>query len=192
MKKLLLYLLVLILSMISWSGIVAESTSVSNVKNPITISNLASAAKDDLIYLSMQAHFNLPDFLIDAVNTGIKLTFIADIEMLNKRSMLPNKKVLDLEWHKDLHFYSLTRHYVVDDVTFNRQANFNSLENAFTFLGHYESLPITEQPLLASSQATHTRVRIKLSRANLPLLLRLKSYILYPRPLSSDWHQWSL
>ena len=192
MKKLLLYSSLLLLLAVPLASIVEEQTPQAHSSKPITIGYLSPIIRDDLIYVSMQAHFDLPDFLITAVNTGIELTFIADIEILNNNKLLPNRKVLDLEWHKQLHFYALTRHYVVEDVTFNQQANFNSLKNALVFLGRYDSMPITDKPLLSSSQATHTRVRVKLSRADLPLLLRLKSYILYPKPLSSNWHQWSL
>ena len=192
MKQHLLYLSLLILFIVPLSSIIGEQVSAEDSEMPITISYLSPNLKNNLVHLSLQAHFDLPDFLITAVNTGIQLTFIADIEILKQRELLPSKKILDLEWHKKLHFYALTRHYVVEDLAFDQQANFNSLENALIFLGHYDDVPITEKPLLASSQATHTRVRIKLSRADLPLLLRLKSYVLYPKALSSDWHQWSL
>ena len=192
MKKLFLYLSLFLLLAVPLVGIVEEQSTQGGAAKPITISYLSPVIKDDLIYLTLQAHFDLPDFLITAVNTGIELTFIADIEILDKEKFLANKRVLNLEWHKKLHFYALTRHYVVEDLTFNQQANFNSLESALVFLGWYDNVPINEKLLLASSQATHTRVRVKLSRADLPLLLRLKSYILYPKPLSSNWHQWSL
>ena len=192
MKRLLLYLSLLSLSAVPLADMAAQTATTPDRQKPIIINNLSSATKDDLIHLSLQAHFNLPDFLITAVNTGTELTFIADIESINERKLMFDKKVLDIEWHKKLHLYALARHYVVEDVTFNRQANFNSLENALIYLGRYDDVPITEKALLVSSQATHTRVRIKLSRADLPPLLRLKSYVLYPRPLSSDWHQWSL
>ncbi|MBC6414343.1 MAG: DUF4390 domain-containing protein [Chromatiales bacterium] len=192
MKQLFLYSVLFILSAIPTSGVVDETVPSDNLTDPITISSLSSAVRDHLIYLSLQAHFELPDFLISAVNTGIELTFIVDIEVLNNRKVLPNKKFIDLQWRKKLHFYALTQHYVVEDLSFNQQANFNSLENALAFLGHYDNVPVIEQTLLASSQATNMRVRIKLSRADLPVLLRLKSYVLYPQPLSSNWYQWSL
>ena len=192
MKKGLLYLSLFILSVAPLSDTIGQHDTTEGSGKPIAISYLSPNIKDNLIYLSLQAHFDLPDFLITAVNTGIQLTFITDIEILKQKRLLPSKKILDLEWHKKLHFYALTRHYVVEDLTFNQQANFNSLKNALALLGRYDNIPITGKPFLDSSQATHIRVRIKLSRADLPLLLRLKSYLSYPKPLSSDWHQWSL
>ena len=192
MKKLLLYLSVLVLAVMSLASIVKGHSPTAGGSKPITIVYLAPTTENNLLHLSLQAHFDLPDFLISAINTGIDLTFIADIEIVQQRKLLPDKDILDLEWHKKLHFYALTRHYVVEDLTFNKQANFNSLRCALVLLGRYNKVPITDKPLSASSAATHARVRVKLSRADLPLPLRLKSYIIYPRPLSSDWHQWSL
>ena len=191
MKKLLLYLSVLVLAVMSLTSIV-KGHSPTGSSQPITIVYLSPTTENNLLHLSLQAHFDLPDFLISAINTGIDLTFITDIEIVKQRKLLPDKDILELKWHKKLHFYALTRHYVVEDLTFNKQANFNSLRNALVLLGRYNKIPITDKPLSASSDATHARVRIKLSRADLPLPLRLKSYIMYPRPLSSDWHQWSL
>lgn len=157
----------------------------------INISHLASNVQGGLIHLDAQANFNLPSVLTTALTKGTKLVFIADIQILKKIDMWPDKKVLNLQWYKQLHFYALTRKYVVEDLTFDKQASFNSLNSALAHLGHYENIPITEASLVSSSQATHMRVRIKLSRKELPLPLRLKSYLSLSWPLSSDWHQWS-
>ena len=192
MKKHFLYISLFALSVVPLSGIIEAQVSPKDTAEPITISYLSPDIKDDLIYLSMQASFDLPDFLITAVNTGIQLNFIADIEILKKRALLANKKLLISAWHKKLHFHALTRHYVVEDLNLNQQANFNSLGSALIFLGRYDNIAIAEKSSPALSQATHMRVRVKLSRADLPLLLRLKSYLSYPGPLSSDWHQWAL
>ena len=190
MKKSFLYILLLALLVVPLSGIIEAQVSPKDTTKPITISYLSPDIKDNLIHLSMQASFDLPDFLITAVNTGIQLNFIADVEILKQRALLPNKKLLGAAWHKKLHFHALTRHYIVEDLNLNQQANFNSLGSAQRFLGRYDNIAITEKSSLALSQATHMRVRVKLSRADLPLLLRLKSYLLYPEPLSSNWHQW--
>ncbi len=192
MKKYFLYISSFALSVVMFSGIIEAQVSPKKPTTPITISYLSPDTKDDLIYLNMQASFDLPDFLITAVNTGTQLNFIADVEIFEKRRVLPNKKLLDEAWRKKLHFHALTRHYVVEDLDLNQQANFNSLSSALMFLGRYSNMAIIEKSSLILSQATHMRVRIKLSRADLPLLLRLKSYLSYPEPLSSDWHQWSL
>ena len=192
MKKHFLYILLFALLVMPLSEIIEAQVSPENTAKPITISYLSPDIKNDLIYLSIQASFDLPDFLITAVNTGIQLSFIADVEILKQRALLPNKKLLSSAWHKKLHFHALTRQYVIDDLNLNQQANFNSLGSALIFLGRYNNIAITEQSLPALSQATHMRVRVKLSRADLPLLLRLKSYLSYPEPLSSDWHQWAL
>ena len=192
MKRLFLYIALLALSVVPLSGILGAQVSTEDTSKPITISYLSPDIRDDLIYLSMQANFDLPDFLITAVNTGIQLNFIADVEILKQRALLPNEKLLVSAWHKKLHFHALTRHYVVEDLSLNWQANFNSLKSALVFLGRYNNMTVTEKSSPTLSQATHMRVRIKLSRADLPLLLRLKSYLLYSAPLSSNWHQWSL
>ncbi len=192
MRKYFLYVSLFALSVMPLSGIIEAQVSAKDTTKPITISYLSPNIRDDLIYLSMQTSFDLPDFLITAVNTGIQLNFIADVEILKKRALLPNKKLLVSAWHKKLHFHALTRHYVVEDLNLNQQANFNSLGSALIFLGRYDNIAITEQSSPALSQATHMRVRVKLSRADLPLLLRLNSYLSYPEPLSSDWHQWAL
>ncbi len=192
MNRHFLYVGFFALSVVPLSGIIEAQVSPKDPTTPITISYLSPNIKDDLIYLSMQASFDLPDFLITAVNTGIQLNFIADVEIFEKRTLLPNKKLLSAAWHKQLHFHALTRHYVVEDLNLNQQANFNSLGSALVFLGRYDGIAVTEKSSPALAQATHMRVRVKLSRADLPLLLRLKSYLSYPEPLSSDWHQWSL
>ena len=192
MKRLFLYTALVALSAVPLSGIIEAQVSPKDTTKPITISYLSPDIKDDLMYLSMQANFDLPDFLITAVNTGIQLNFIADVEILKHRALLPNEKLLVSAWHKKLHFHALTRHYVVEDLSLNQQANFNSLKSALVFLGRYDNMAVTKKLLPTLSQATHMRVRVKLSRADLPLLLRLESYLSYSKPLSSNWHQWSL
>jgi len=185
-----LYLSLLVL--VAFAGVVLAQAPMTKSATPIVISQIASQIKDNLLVFSAQADIELPEFLVTAINTGSKLTVVADIEILRQRDFLPDKRILDVEWHRRLHLYALTRKYVVEDLALDTQANLNSLAEALQFVGAYNDMVISEAALLNTSQATHVRVRVKVLRAELPLLLRLKSYLLYPRPLSSDWYQWSL
>ena len=169
-----------------------EVVTQSQSKKIITMKSGRTTDYGDTISLSAQVTFDLPGLLVDALNKGVSLIFIAELQVLREREVLADKEVVDLQLPRRLRYHALTRKYIVDDLATSGQAMFNSLNAALSHLGKYEDMPLIKVPLAKASQATHARMRMYLQRSNLPFPLRLQSYFSMPWSLSSEWYQWSL
>ncbi len=157
----------------------------------IVLNNIRPVERDGFIRLGAQAAYTLPAAVIAALNRDTELVFVTRIQVLRDHRFLPDKKIADLRLRRRIAFHALTRKYIVDDLTFSRQAAFNSLDDALDHLGRHRDIAIIEKSLAAGSGATHIRVKVGLSRMDLPLPMQAQS-LLPDWWLSSDWYQWSL
>ena len=157
----------------------------------ITLGDIDSGERDGFIRFDAQADYQLPAALIAAMNRDTQLVFVTQIQVLGERRFLPARKIARLQLRRRIGYHSLTRKYIVDDLTFARQAAFNSLDDALDHLGRYRGIRVIEKALAAGSGATHVRIRVRLSRADLPLPMKAQS-LLPDWWLLSDWYQWSL
>lgn len=157
----------------------------------ITIGGLNTSERDGLIRFDAQADYRLPAALIAAMNRDTKLVFVTQIQVLGERRFLPARKIARLQLRRRIGYHSLTRKYIVDDLTFAREAAFNSLDDALDHLGRHRDISVIQKSLAAGSGATHVRIRVKLSRTDLPLPMQAQS-LLPDWWLYSDWYQWPL
>jgi len=161
----------------------------------ITLAGIEPTERDGFIRFSAQADYRLPAALIAAMNRDTQLVFVTQIQVLAERrvlsSFLPARKIARLQLRRRIGYHSLTRKYIVDDLTFARQAAFNSLDDALDHLGRHRDISVIEKALAAGSGATHVRVRVKLSRTELSLPMQAQS-LLPDWWLASDWYQWAL
>lgn len=159
----------------------------------ITLGGLNSGERDGFIRFDAQADYQLPAALIAAMNRDTQLVFVTQIQVLGERrfGFLPSRKIARLQLRRRIGYHSLTRKYIVDDLTFARQAAFNALDDALDHLGRYRDISVIQKSLAAGSGATHVRIRVKLSRTDLPLPMQAQS-LLPDWWLYSDWYQWPL
>lgn len=159
----------------------------------ITLGGIDSGERDGFIRFDAQADYRLPAAVIAAMNRDTQLVFVTQIQVLGERRFrfLPPRKIARLQLRRRIGYHSLTRKYIVDDLTFARQAAFNSLDDALDHLGRHRDISVIEKSLAAGSGATHVRIRVKLSRTDLPLPMQAQS-LLPDWWLRSDWYQWSL
>lgn len=169
-----------------------EITAPDQSGDIITIESGEAMMHDDTISLNAQASFELPDILVTALNKGVNLIFVAEVQVLQERDMWTDKEIVNIQLPRRLSFHALTRKYIVDDLATSVRETFNSLNSALLYLGSYEGIALIKSPLAMASQATHVRMRMRLQRSNLALLLRLKTYFSMPWPMSSNWRQWPL
>ena len=158
----------------------------------IAIDSGAPTVEGGTLVLDARASFNLPAVLVTALNKGVHLFFVTEVQILEHRRFLPDKKIIDLRLPRQLRFHALTRKYIIDDISASKRTSFSSLGSALSALGAYEDVVLVKARFAAASQAAYMRMRISLQRSRLPLPLRLKSYFSLPWAMSSDWRQWSL
>ena len=176
-------LLVLLLTLVVPLEAVSDSITISQVRVPV---------KERQLYLDATADINLPTGVNNALDKGVDLFLQTTIQILSRRALLPDKRVAELNIRRRISFHALTNKYTVDDLTFDTRKSFSSLSSALVYAGKFNAVSLLDASLAKPFDTALMRMRVSLSRRELPLALRLKSYFAREWYLSSGWHVWSL
>ena len=158
----------------------------------ITLSQVNAPIKGGLLHLDAVADVRLPAGARTALDNGVDLFLDTTIQVLSKRRFLPDKRIAELNVRRRIAFHALTNKYTVDDLTYGTRKSFSSLLNALVYAGKYQNVSLVDVSLAKPFDTSLMRMRIKLSRRELPIALRLKSYFTRDWYLSSGWYVWPL
>lgn len=165
-------------------GAWAQSIELTQASVPI---------RDGMIYLSATADIRLPNAVRDALEKGVGLIFVTTIQVRKEQyPLLPAKRMSELKIKRRLSYHALTKRFTVDDLTFKKRESFSSLLRALTYLGKYRDVSVISESLVKEETDVSIRIRVALTREELPVPLRLKSYWPGSWYLFSDWYEWSL
>ena len=161
-------------------------------ESDIRLMEVNSVVKNGIYHLDAVAEVRLPQVVRDALDNGVSLFFVTTLRIKKKKKFLWDKNIAQLDINRRLSFHALTKKYTVDDLTFNHRKSFSSLLPALKYLGRYRDVSVIGVSLAQPSPTTVMQVRIKLSRSELPVPLRMKSYLSRDWYLASDWREWPL
>lgn len=174
------------------SGVLSAQTDNHAAQSSnILINQVHTYNENDLLYLDITAATALPAAVKEALDSGIQLSFITEIEIYSPQRLWPNKKLSRFEIIKKISFHALTKKFIVNDLGTNKTQTFDSIDNALSYLGLYRGIPLTSTALSKSMADAMIRVRIRLLKDKLPWLLYFKSRLPAWR-LSSGWYAWHL
>ncbi len=147
----------------------------------------------DRVYL-LNAHFNyvFSKEAVEALEHGVPLLILVDIEILTPRWYWSDKTIAELEQGYLLLYHALSESYIVNNLNSGTQNNFVSLEQALNFLNTIKELPVLDANLLKSDKDYYLRVRTHLDIESLPAPMRPLAYISSDWQLASDWYEWPL
>ena len=132
----------------------------------------------------------------DALDTGIPLDVVIDVDLLRHRRILWDKSVASWSLHRSLRFHALSRQYLVSGagIADDGYGNFSSLSDALGYLGHIRHLllPLARQKPLAVDGDYRVRLRVYLDIGALPSPLQPLAYASPAWHLNSGWTTWSV
>ncbi len=159
----------------------------------IVLKQANAPTRDGMIYLSATADIRLPDQVRTALDNGVRLTLEATIQVRKEDQVfLPSKRLVELKIKRWLSYHALTKRFTVDDKMLNKRESFSSFLRALTYLGKYRDIPVIKEEMVKGEENVFVRMRIALTREELPMPLRLKSYVTKEWYLFSDWYEWAL
>ena len=158
----------------------------------IILTQVNAPVKENQLYLDATADIRLPAGVQMALDNGIDIFLDATIQILSQRPLFPDKKIAVLNIRRRIAFHALTDKYTVDDLTLGTRKSFSSLLSALIYAGKYRDVSLLDIALAKPFDKALMRMRIKMSRRELPIVLRLKSYLARDWYVSSDWYVWPL
>ncbi|PCH85727.1 MAG: hypothetical protein COB26_05230 [Piscirickettsiaceae bacterium] len=135
--------------------------------------------------------YYLNDDIVEALDSGITLTFNVSLVIFERRPWLWNKRQATLIFPFRLKYNTLSQTYQVTNVTNNRKQVFSGLTPALHALGTIADVSIYNIPTELTSNHSAT-LDVSLNIEALPLPMRPLAYIKPNWHVRSDTFQWLL
>ena len=146
---------------------------------------------DGVFRLDADIQYVLSEPVTEALLNGVKLVFELEIQVLRVRAWMPDKEVANLNQRFRLIYHALSQQYLVDNINTGVQETFPDLSSALRYLGEIVNLPIIDASLLETKRNYVSKIRARLAVDELPLPLRLRSYVSpawWLADLATDWY----
>jgi len=154
-----------------------------------TIPRAEIVLTDKVYHLNASLEFDFSDEVLQAINNGVPLVLVLDIEFLRLRQYLWNQEVATLEQRFQLDYHALSEQFVVRNLNSGAQFTFFSLTAALLKIGEIQRLPIIDEQLLFADddENIYARIRTRIEYDALPVPLRINALISKSWWLSSVW-----
>ncbi len=143
-------------------------------------------------YLNADVDLSLSNDAVNALENGLPLTVVLQIEIVKHHSWWWDKKVATLEQRYQISFHALTRRFIITNLNSGDQQSYASYRDAITSLGQVSDLPVIDANLLQPDTRYDIRMRAALDIKDFPGPLQLIASLFKGWDLTSDWYEWVL
>ncbi len=161
-------------------------------KGEFLVRNAVAFERDGVYYINASIDYELNDFAIEALESGVALTFEVRLEVERSRRWRPDKEVAELLQLYELQFHALSERYIVRNLNSGEQNTYLTLGGALGALGQIENLPLLDAALLKPERIYEVRLKAVLDIRSFPGPLRLVSAFFGDWRLASRWYEWRL
>ncbi len=156
------------------------------------IRNASTRLDAGVWYLAARIDYRLNRDTLDALQSGIPLTFDLQVEVTEDRNWLPDVEVAALRQYFELSWQPLSRGYLVRNKNSGDQRAHTTLFAALNDLGRITALPLIDAALIEEDKDYQVRLRAVLDQQQLPGPLRMLAFWDDDFTLESEWYRWNL
>lgn len=157
-----------------------------------TVRSVATELKENVYLLNARVDYTFSEEAQRALQSGIPLIILMDLEVERLRSWWWNKEVAKLQQGYLLIYHALTKKYIVNNLNSGAQHNHISFTAALQTLGRINALPLIDRGLIEDDSRYQVNLRVYLDIESLPAPMRPLAYLSSDWRLSSDWYSWPL
>lgn len=168
------------------------SANVAAAPPQFTVHDAKTVLSGEIYQLEAKLEYQFSEVVLTALNNGVLLTLVLDIEVFSPSRYLWDDVIATLEQRYEIQYHALSEQYLLRNINSGSQFVYSSLDDALAALGKIEQLPILDAHLLQEDERYMVRVRSRLDLASLPVPLQLKAYVSSSWWLNSGWYSWNL
>ncbi len=142
--------------------------------------------------LDAEIVYELNSEVREALANGIPLFFQVEVQILSLQKWFWNKVISTAYKTNSLKYHVLSKQYILENIETGKSESYPDLESVLIQQGRISAMYIAEADYLAQQNKYVVQLRSRLLSNQLPLPLRMKSYISPKWRLNSDWYQWPL
>jgi hypothetical protein len=145
--------------------------------------------EDDQYLLNAEFEFSLSPTLEEALQRGIPLYFVLELEIARPRWYWFDEKLVAYQTTTRLSYNALTRQYRLSSGLFSQTAP--SLEDAIRLLSRVRSREVARRDDLPKGYRYEAALRLRLDGTQLPKPIQISALAARDWQLSSDWYRWT-
>ena len=157
-----------------------------------SIQSVETRLQDQVYMLDTRLDLAFSDEAKKALQSGIPIIILLDIEVEQLRSWWWNKTVNRLQQGYLLLYHGLTEKYIVNNLDSGTQGDYTSLGACLSAMSRINRLPLIDATRLEKDKLYQLRLKVYLDIESLPAPMRPLAYISSDWQLASDWYIWPL
>ncbi len=158
----------------------------------LEIRNASSRLNAGVWYLDARIDYRLNSETLEALRSGIPLTFELEVEVARHRRWWPDEDVALLRQYFELSWQPLAEGYLVRNKNSGDQRTHTTLYAALNDLGQIKSLPLIDAAIIDEGEEYEVSLRAVLDQQQLPGPLRMLTFWDDGFTLESEWYRWIL
>lgn len=171
---------------------IASTWSISASAQQFTIENANTELVDQVYKLNASLKYSFSKEALNALENGVSLILILDIEVIKPRRYLWDEAIATLEQKYEIQYLALADQYLLANKNSGAQHVYHTLEDALDTLEQIDGLPLIDEHLLDKNERYKVQVRSRLDIDSLPVPIRLTAYFSSNWWLTSGWYSWDL
>lgn len=168
------------------------STNVFSAPAQFAVHDAKTSLSGEVYHLEARLDYQFTEVVLAALDNGVTLTLVLDIEVYSPSRYLWEEVIATLEQRYEIQYHALSEQYLLRNLNSGSQFVYSSLDSALATLGKLDRVPILDAHLLQENEHYKVRVRSRLDFDSLPVPLQLKAYVSSDWWLSSGWYSWDL
>ncbi len=185
---------------VCWLLLVISESSASapgDTEAGFDIRNARTELVDGVYLLDADIRFVFSTETLDAIDNGIPVTIILEMQVLRERGLVWDnlwwdKKIAGLEAKLRIETRPLSKTYLVRNLNSGETRTFRSFGELVVGLGRIRKFPLLDEYLLGDEGRYYLRLRALLDIESLPSPMRPWAYLSSLWRLKSDWYEWPL
>lgn len=179
-------------------AITEPSTSApEEIEAGFDIRNAGTALVDGVYLLDADLSFIFSDDALEAIENGIPVTIILEMQVLRERGLIWDnlwwdKKIAQIEARFRIETRPLSKTYLVRNLNSGEARVFGSFDELVVGLGRIRNFPLLDEHLVGDEGNFYLRMRTLLDIESLPSPMRPLAYLSSLWRLESDWYEWPL
>ncbi len=158
----------------------------------IIVSDLSSDVIDQKVTVDCEVQYRLDDRVKEALTNGIEMSFLLEIELRQENLYWLDPLLSQLQREFRVKYHALSKQFVMVEMGSHIERSFPDLYSAFYYQHRIHNAALTNTNELDLKQKYYFRARARLVSENLPLPLRIKSYVSPGWRPSSGWTVWPM
>lgn len=164
----------------------------ANTDVGFVVSEAHAVLEDNVYYLHADVDYRFSSAVLQAIQNGVPLIVVLDVELYQKRRLVWDTLVASLVQRYELQFHALSEQYLVSNLNSGEEYTSLTLHSALYGMRAVNKLPLIDRQLLRNDANYYVRIRASLALNDLPVPLRLKAFVSRAWWLGSDWFRWPL